>query len=118
MKRTLTIAIVVLCLIGTFVYLLKTNESVGVLLLGESTAYSPSFQDSVFRSLDIGISGDEASRRLGEPLRCVTNGHPPGFSWVYSESDPNGKAHNFRIRVLHFDAQGHLIRKETGLYVD
>lgn len=118
MKHIIPIVVVFLCLVGLFTYLLKTNEVVGVFVLGENTEYSPAFDEAVFRSLEIGLSSDDVARRLGEPLRSVTNSSPGGFWWIYSKSGSGGKTQNFRIRVLHFDAQGALTQKETGLYVD
>ena len=93
-------------------------ENLLALRFKEDTVYAVEYTYSNFRAIRVGDTMTRVRELLGEPIRKAQLSSPPGMCWIYAESNPNGRIHNFRIRNIEFDKDGLVLNKETGLYID
>ena len=120
LRRILVICCFWICLGVLIFWLLRRNEYLGSLVLGEDTTYSVRYNEKSFKRVKKGLSKEEVRQLLGEPLR-IAEYKKNGLNysaWIYSMQTPTSRIHNFRMRVVVFDERNSVLRTETGLYVD
>jgi hypothetical protein len=93
----------------------KLGELIMPLFDKDDTEYSSGFNETVFRSLEMGLPQNEVARRLGNPFltRTFADGNT---CWYYSRHGRKWKS--YFVRVLEFDRDWRLMRRYAAFYVD
>jgi outer membrane protein assembly factor BamE (lipoprotein component of BamABCDE complex) len=127
MKRVLLFALIgVLVIIGGYGSVvsfsctkcesLRDRLAYAVFMMDDDTRFSPRYDEESFRKIIPGMSKSDVVELLGEPLKKDKTG-TRNYSevWRFSEADPD---RNYWFRVVLFDAQGKVVRREAKYFVD
>ena len=119
MKRRLRRIAIVLAVLAAFLTGLHIwlIDGIGGLIWGlffrEDTVFAAGYTDSGWRSVRVGMTEDDVTGRIGEPLQVWTNQDASvGMRWSKSPGDTH-----YRCRFLQFN-NGRVSEKHAKFYVD
>lgn len=84
----------------------------GAAVLGDGTQHPPRYSDSGFASVQPGTRAKDVVRKLGKPLREVTNLDGTD-DWVYTATSGG----NYRVRIIKLRG-GVVVAKRHRFYLD
>ena len=82
----------------------------------DASVYAPGYSEAAFNCVQPGMSQSEVLALLGQPLVKHSSSHPEtGEIWRYSEAPPDK---NYWLRIVVFDKNGVVTKKEGHYFVD
>lgn len=93
----------------------KVGEVLLPILYSHDTQYASGFREEAFRAIKVSASQADVRAAIGDPLekRQLDDGRS---MWSYSKHGP--KTEDYLLRIVEFDAAGHVLRKHAEFYVD